>query len=438
MNPAGLTPRRILFALLAIALLLRLGWGWRQSNDPAGLNALPDQVEYLTLANNLLHERELKFVDPRFDSVVVAYRMPGYPLFLAACGASIPVARLAQSLLDTATVLAAYLLARRWLTPRPALLSAALVAFNPFLVYFSALLLSETLYTALLAWGMVLLAGRRQWALGSEEPRSSSPPLVSLRVPRFLAGLLLLALAIHVRPSGLGLPLLLGAVAAVMNRPPAPAYQLRPRWRLPVISTSILLILLVLFPWAWRNHRLLGDWIWTTTNSGITLYDGFHPGATGASDQSFVSDMPFLSELTEVQRSQWFNDLARQWIAENPLQSAQLALVKIGRTWSPVPLSQDYGSNRLYVIVGLLFSLPLDMLVLLGLLFGRLPRSAKAFLLLPALYFTAVHALSVGSLRYRLPVEVPMAVLAAAAWPARSPAPWRRAEAGEDDWGDRA
>jgi hypothetical protein len=36
------------------------------------------------------------------------------------------------------------------------------------------------------------------------------------------------------------------------------------------------------------------------------------------------------------------------------------------------------------------------------------------FLLLPALYFTAVHALSVGSLRYRVPAEPPLAVLAAA------------------------
>jgi hypothetical protein len=36
-------------------------------------------------------------------------------------------------------------------------------------------------------------------------------------------------------------------------------------------------------------------------------------------------------------------------------------------------------------------------------------------LMLPAVYFTLLHALSVGSLRYRIPAEVPMAVIAASA-----------------------
>jgi hypothetical protein len=38
----------------------------------------------------------------------------------------------------------------------------------------------------------------------------------------------------------------------------------------------------------------------------------------------------------------------------------------------------------------------------------------KIFLMLPAIYLTVVHAMSVGSLRYRMPAEAPMAVLAAA------------------------
>jgi hypothetical protein len=34
-------------------------------------------------------------------------------------------------------------------------------------------------------------------------------------------------------------------------------------------------------------------------------------------------------------------------------------------------------------------------------------------LLIPAIYFTLVHAMSIGSLRYRVPVEPELAVLAA-------------------------
>ena len=58
-----------------------------------------------------------------------------------------------------------------------------------------------------------------------------------------------------------------------------------------------------------------------------------------------------------------------------------------------------------------LYSVPFDLLVIWGLWRGSLPRAAKVFLILPALYFTLVHACSVGSLRYRIPAEVPMAVL---------------------------
>ena len=66
------------------------------------------------------------------------------------------VVRLAQALLDTSTVLAIYLLARRFREERGALVAAAIVAVNPFLIYFSGLVLSETLFTAMLAWGLYL------------------------------------------------------------------------------------------------------------------------------------------------------------------------------------------------------------------------------------------------------------------------------------------
>jgi hypothetical protein len=55
---------------------------------------------------------------------------------------------------------------------------------------------------------------------------------------------------------------------------------------------------------------------------------------------------------------------------------------------------------------------PFDLLVLASLIRGRLARTAKAFLLIPAIYFTVVHMASVGSLRYLLPAIPPMGVLA--------------------------
>jgi hypothetical protein len=52
--------------------------------------------------------------------------------------------------------------------------------------------------------------------------------------------------------------------------------------------------------------------------------------------------------------------------------------------------------------------------VILGLFYDARPRkSLKLFLISPALYLTVTAAASVGSLRYRIPAEVPMSLLAA-------------------------
>lgn len=397
--------------LLLAALALRLGWALRQPSDDASLAALPDQREYITLARNLLAGQGLQFRDPDFGDVVYAFRTPGYPAFLALCGGSIRAARLAQVLIDTSTVLAVYLLARRWLAERQSLLAAAIVAFNPFLIYLCSLLLTETVFTAMLAWGMVLL----------------------VRVRSYLWGGAVLALAILVRPSGLLLPILLGIASVFVNRNTGSAYQRRPKWLprlkwpLPVASTMLLLSLVVLMPWACRNYSVLGRWVWTTTNGGITNYDGLNPNATGASDQRAIRSLPMLRSMGEVQRDEYLSDLAAQFVREHPRRVLELAAVKVARLWSPIPLSEQYGSRMLYVVVGLLYSLPLDVLTLLGLWASAkppqpdavshrapaLPVAAKAFLLLPAVYFTLVHSLSVGSLRYRIPVEPPMAIVAA-------------------------
>jgi len=60
------------------------------------------------------------------------------------------------------------------------------------------------------------------------------------------------------------------------------------------------------------------------------------------------------------------------------------------------------------------YSIPLLTLSVVGLWASRLSRATRLFLLCPMLYFTMIHAVSVGSLRYRVPVEPLLAVLAAA------------------------
>jgi hypothetical protein len=408
-----------LWVVLGVGGLLRLGWAVHQGStiDPR----LPDQHEYLNLANNVQSGQGFTLYDPRFGQNVLAFRMPGYPLFLAACGGNVLAARIVQALLDTATILAAWLLARRWRSasaPSPSpctqgegwgegsspivpLLAAAFVALNPFLIYFSSLVLSETLFVAMLAWGMVLLAYRRN----------------------FLWGGLVLAASVHIRPSAVALPVALGFCWMFVRRASERADDAQRRrtagLRVPLGSAMLLLVIAFLLPWAYRNHLRLGQWVWLTTGTGITLYDGFNPGARGHSDQSFLAkeEMRPLLRLSETQRDQALSGAAMDWIRstlrQDPARLLDLTLAKLARTWSPVPLSADFGGESLHQIAAAAWSIPLFVLALVGLCLGRLPRAVKVFLLVPAIYLTLVHAFSVGSLRYRMPADVPLAVLAA-------------------------
>ena len=299
-------PERPITALIfLIALVFRITWCCVQPTSGQAINRLPDQREYLELGRNLVRNHALNFYDPRFNQTVYAYRTPGYPFFIALLDASPLAIRLAQALIDTSTILAIYLLTRRLTSHRFApLIAAGILSVNPFSIYFCGLILSETLFTALLAWGVLFLIQRRLVASG-----------------------LIFLLAILVRPSALFLVPCLVVLAELLNRAPAPSY----RWGRIFLAVVIVwgIVWAGLFAWALRNQRVLGEWIWTTTNSGITLYDGFNPAATGASDQRFVSEMPQLQSINEVKRSRYLAALARQWASANSGRLPGLTLKKI-------------------------------------------------------------------------------------------------------------
>jgi hypothetical protein len=376
--------------ILLLAVGLRLAWIATLPSDDESLRGLPDQVEYLQLGRNLYHGEGLKFFDSRFDQTVYAYRMPGYPLFVAMCGGEVQLVRVMQSLVDASSVLGFYLMAGALSRKRQemAIAAAGIVAINPFLIYFCGLVLSETLFTAMLVWGMFLL-------IGSKRPIA------------WWGGAILLAMSVMVRPSAILLPIVLGVVAGFVNRETGEPYH---RWWIPIVLTF-----LVLLPWAWRNERVVGRWIWTTTNGGITEYDGFNPDANGASNQRFVQTMPQLKSMSEVERSQYLAKLAWQFVRDHPLRAVELGVIKIARTWSPLPLSAEYGSQPKLVAIALIYMVPLDVLIVLGVWRGQVNVGMKLYLLAPAIYFTLTSALSVGSLRYRIPADVPMAIVAAMA-----------------------
>lgn len=398
--------RWLLGLILLLAVVVRVGWGLSRPTTRESMQGLPDQLEYLSLGENLLHQGELSMVDGRFESRVYAYRTPGYPVFIAMCGASVRAVYLVQGLLDASAVLACYLLARRWLTAGGAMVSAALVALNPWLIFYTGTLLSETLYIALLAWGLCLMCRPGRHTLGWH----------------FFAGIILLAASAMVRPSGLALVPVEAALAVLaFGRVAGEGNHREWFWRCRAMFmgmlAAVILIIAIFLPWAVRNYVRpeVGQWVWTTTNVGVTAYDGFGPGADGGSDQSrLLTDLPELGQMHEAERSNYLQSLATGQIRQDPARAMALAWRKIVRTWSLLPHA-DQAQQARYQWAAAVHGGVLFGLAIVGLLRKQLPWPAKLLLAAPAVYFTLVVASSVGSIRYRTPAEWPLAIVAGSA-----------------------
>ena len=397
--------RWLVLAVVLVAFAIRAAWGLSRPADTASLATLPDQVEYVSLGRSLLDSGRMSFVDPRFNDTVYAFRMPGYPALIALCGGNLRVVRLAQAALDASTVLATIWLARRWLTPRLSLLAGLFVAVDPLFVYFSGLILSETLFACLLAWGVACLAhGTSPWSGVTSRVRRSV----------WIVGVGLLIASIYVRPAAIVLPVVLIAAAGWLEMRSPAFVPDRTRW--PVLTFVAVATVMALLPWAIRNRALLDRWIFTTTNGGFTLYDAWQPLATGASDLSVLDELPVLANLNEVQRADYLQRLAIDAATADPWRIVRLIPARLGRLWSPVPLSAEYGSRPLYVVVAAIHAIPLMALAIVGIFASTsIGRRGKLMLLAPAIVTSIVYGLTVGSLRYRMPVGPMTGVLAASA-----------------------
>ena len=116
--------------------------------------------------------------------------------------------------------------------------------------------------------------------------------------------------------------------------------------------------------------------------------------------------MEAVQELSEVEWNRYFWDKSMTIIKGDPGRIARLATVKFARMWNPIPNVETYQS-LLIRTVSVLWTLPTFLLALIGtyLLWrmeNHFSRKILLWLLLPALYYSAIHSLFIGSIRYRL------------------------------------
>ena len=384
--------------LFLVALVMRAGWGTfalMRADDPTQLS-LPDEEQYWLVASSLAGGDGL-----RDELGFQATRMPLYPAVLAPftrVAHGVVLAKVLHWLVGATVAVLAFALAAALFDRTIGMWAALAVAIDPFLIFTSSLLLTETFCAA------ALLA--LWWAT---VPLLNEPPTGRHAWSRWLGVGVLAAAAVYVRPSNLGLVVALVVFVGSARR-----------WRGRMVVGAVAVgavVTAALVPWAVRNHKVTGEWCWLTNRGGISLYDGVHPGADGSSDLGDIKQMPAVAGLKEGEWNRYFFRESLRLIREDPGRVVGLAGVKLRRMWNPFPNVETHQSSSVR-LVSAGWVLPVYALGACG-VFLLLKRHgvgevrAALFLLLPAVCLTMLHSLFVGSVRYRL-VAMPMLEILAA------------------------
>jgi 4-amino-4-deoxy-L-arabinose transferase-like glycosyltransferase len=322
------------------------------------------------------------------------YRPPLYPLFIALLygvgGENSLLLRLGQAAISTATCALCYALAQRIGGQRAGIFAAVLAALYPLFIFFSGVLMAETLllfFVALALW---------------QAQRFTVAP--GLR-----------------RAAELGFVLGLGALCKPVLVPWLPLFCVL-WWRETVLSAFAkvrqllvlgAVLLCTVLPWTLRNAHISGHFVPISTNMGINLLVGHEEGATGVYrdgvDYWQLMEDVSNGELDPVRRDALVARRMLDRMANDPLRALSLAGRKVLLLCNPLLPGAEWPQQ----LVALMASLPLLVLGLLGLWELRAePIAAMTVALLVIL--TLVHAIFFAHLRFRLPID--MALVAPAGY----------------------
>ncbi len=410
MDPAGIPDarrtRRFLLLLAATALAARLAVAF---GIPESATDYPDARQYRQVARNIVEGRGVVIDEGRR-----AQREPGYPSFLAAHVAifgdvELPV-RVSQSVVGTASVLLLAMLGAALGFPRAGLLAAAAAALYPFLLYYTATLLRETPYVFLLLLHLLLVA----------RGRTDRSPLLAAAAG-IAGGLAALTHAGHLPfliwlfPFWLLLPAGAPPAEAPANAPSSMSTSFNgkiPGRAWTWYALHLIIALGVVTPWMFRNAEVAGRWT-MTLRTGEALYEAFGPGATGGAHHDRIAFPEGWMSWPEAERDDRLRAMAWTAVRNDPARAVRLAGTKFLRFWNVIPNDPGHRTPLLAAVSLLTFG-P----VLAGALAAawRLRRRAPGevlFLAALPLYTTLLHMIFIGSIRYRLPVEPALILLAA-------------------------
>jgi 4-amino-4-deoxy-L-arabinose transferase-like glycosyltransferase len=377
MNVGAIGTKRFILAVMVIALALRLAWGI--SLDRHQLY-FPDSRQWNGIALNFLSGNGLVT-----DEGAKAARPPVYSLFLSLIylvfgRENLLAVRIVQALISSCTCLVVYLLAKKLFTATAAKIAIAACAIYPFFIYYSGAVLTETLFIFMLSLIMLSLSGRR-----------------------FARAGIFFGLGILCRPELIVFFFL--ALAGIFIAP-----RRKEALKSALVMAAITGALLV--PWTLRNYHVFHAFVPLTTMGGYTFYEGNSPyNSTGGPGGALP--FPDTRGMGEIEKDRFLKREAIRAIRENPRRMPRLIWSKFRRLWN-IRLNTDNSAyvSRLTVLASMASFTPVLILFVIGCAVSWRRRRELIYLYLLVLHTTAINLAFVSSLRYRLPLEPFMIIVA--------------------------
>ena len=398
---SGGRERKILYAILLIAALLRLG-AIAEFHSPL----ISDDKDYDAIARAVVHGDGYSF-----EGKPTAYRLPAYPLVLAGTyflfGERHYPVKILQMFFDIGSCLLLYAIRKKLFSVKVGLLAAAILAVYPIQILYVTHLMTETIFTTI----FLLII----WVVVEKEHQASTP-----RYDLLLGAMIGIGVLIR-SPIGL-LPLVI----------------LLYRWRtgLPVRQVFLsgaamfFAMFLVLSPWLVRNYVQFNR-VAVTSNGGVNFWIGNHQNASGS--YSFPgTDNPLSTIDDDFQRSEEGVKLAFDFIRSHPAEESVIIGKKFAHFFAAdywLMMTMEYRpewANPIHAVTvfrqlsltnAVILHVPYIAVLLLGtfalIFYSHQDENAFFFFRTLLLYWLSVHLVFFADARYRFPV-VPIFILAAA------------------------
>jgi len=422
-------PRKILFHLFLLGLAFRLGFVVFFVENREFL-PIPDQIIHHNLAINFNKGKGLTFPESLLEAPADSPQWvknkfkkwkelggfwgvvpidkpqtsfpPLHPLYLSLVykvfGPNPIASRIIQALLSAVTSIILYHLARRLLGENVALISYLIVIFYPYYIYYTGVLLSETISIFLLSLSLLLFALSRR-------SQKNLYPLAC----GFTLGLLFLSRSVFL----LFFPLVIFTVLLTFKK------------RMRVVCFMTLAFLITLIPWLVRNYSIYGQFILLPTKGGWNLWERnnyrLNPEFLEVEHPELKEDFKIITEedkanlkhreltlypnlkgKTEPERDKIFKRMFIEFVKANPVIYLKLCYIRLFEFFR---VTHKYIEGGIYKTSAWL---SIGLMLILGfvgglLLFKRWQGLMILYLLLG--YYIPLHVLTTSGPRYRLMIE---------------------------------